>query len=210
MRLGVILDRTDGVSFESRLALQSAQLEYRTLIRSTSRRALRDSPAGQTAELLAVLDVARRGRGGRLGQPAMAAAPKLSVVIPSTTKRRIADPCSRGCYPALDALALSYEIVFVTTAARIARRLAAATVLLEAEPREWCVSCQLRPHSAVMAGLAYCAGGIRRYLGCDLQNPPEEIGKLVGMLDQGYDYVGTIQPATSGLRWRRWFSKRIK
>ena len=46
-------------------------------------------------------------------------------------------------------------------------------------------------------------------LDADLQNPPEEIGKLVNMLDEGYDYVGTIREQRQDSLWRRWFSKRI-
>jgi undecaprenyl-phosphate 4-deoxy-4-formamido-L-arabinose transferase len=64
-------------------------------------------------------------------------------------------------------------------------------------------------HSAVMAGLAYARGEYVVTLDADLQNPPEEIGKLVAMLDQGYDYVGTIRQQRQDSWWRRWFSKRI-
>jgi len=60
-----------------------------------------------------------------------------------------------------------------------------------------------------MAGLAYARGEYVVTLDADLQNPPEEIGKLVGMLDQGYDYVGTIRQQRQDSWWRRWFSKRI-
>jgi undecaprenyl-phosphate 4-deoxy-4-formamido-L-arabinose transferase len=64
-------------------------------------------------------------------------------------------------------------------------------------------------HSAVMAGLAYARGEYVVTLDADLQNPPEEIGKLVAMLEQGYDYVGTIRQQRQDSWWRRWFSKRI-
>src|SRR5208282_2093355 len=64
-------------------------------------------------------------------------------------------------------------------------------------------------HSAVMAGLAYSRGEYVITLDADLQNPPEEIGKLVDMLEQGYDYVGTIRQQRQDSWWRRWFSKRI-
>jgi undecaprenyl-phosphate 4-deoxy-4-formamido-L-arabinose transferase len=64
-------------------------------------------------------------------------------------------------------------------------------------------------HSAVMAGLAYARGEYVITLDADLQNPPEEIGKLAGMLEQGYDYVGTVRQQRQDSWWRRWFSKRI-
>jgi undecaprenyl-phosphate 4-deoxy-4-formamido-L-arabinose transferase len=62
-------------------------------------------------------------------------------------------------------------------------------------------------HSAVMAGLSYARGDYVVTLDADLQNPPEEIGKLVEMLDQGYDYVGTIRQQRRDYLWRRLLSK---
>jgi undecaprenyl-phosphate 4-deoxy-4-formamido-L-arabinose transferase len=64
-------------------------------------------------------------------------------------------------------------------------------------------------HSAVMAGLAYAHGEYVVTLDADLQNPPEEIGKLVGKLDEGYDYVGTIRQQRQDSLWRRTLSKAI-
>jgi len=64
-------------------------------------------------------------------------------------------------------------------------------------------------HSAVMAGLAYARGEFVVTLDADLQNPPEEIGKLVEKLDEGYDYVGTIRQQRQDSLWRRTFSKVI-
>src|SRR5258708_37469643 len=58
-----------------------------------------------------------------------------------------------------------------------------------------------------MAGLAYAHGEYVVTLDADLQNPPEEIGKLVEMLDQGYDYVGTIRQQRRDFLWRRLLSK---
>jgi undecaprenyl-phosphate 4-deoxy-4-formamido-L-arabinose transferase len=62
-------------------------------------------------------------------------------------------------------------------------------------------------HSAVMAGLSYSRGDYVVTLDADLQNPPEEIGKLVAKLDEGYDYVGTIRQQRQDYLWRRTLSK---
>ena len=64
-------------------------------------------------------------------------------------------------------------------------------------------------HSAVMAGLAFARGDYVVTLDADLQNPPEEIGKLVGKLEEGYDYVGTIRQQRQDSLWRRTFSRAI-
>lgn len=48
-------------------------------------------------------------------------------------------------------------------------------------------------HAAVMAGFAESAGDIVVTLDADLQNPPEEIPKLIEQIDAGYDVVGSIR-----------------
>jgi undecaprenyl-phosphate 4-deoxy-4-formamido-L-arabinose transferase len=43
----------------------------------------------------------------------------------------------------------------------------------------------------------------------DLQNPPEEIPRLLAELDAGHDYVGTIRQQRQDVAWRRWASGLI-
>lgn len=45
-------------------------------------------------------------------------------------------------------------------------------------------------HMAVMAGFAHARGDVVVTLDADLQNPPEEIPKLLELIDAGHDYVG--------------------
>ena len=51
---------------------------------------------------------------------------------------------------------------------------------------------------AIMAGFEQCRGDIVVTLDADLQNPPEEIGKLLAKMREGYDYVGTIRQQPPG------------
>jgi undecaprenyl-phosphate 4-deoxy-4-formamido-L-arabinose transferase len=48
-------------------------------------------------------------------------------------------------------------------------------------------------HAAVMAGFSKCRGQVVITLDADLQNPPEEIPRLVEQFEAGYDVVGTIR-----------------
>jgi undecaprenyl-phosphate 4-deoxy-4-formamido-L-arabinose transferase len=48
-------------------------------------------------------------------------------------------------------------------------------------------------HAAVMAGFSKCRGEVVITLDADLQNPPEEIPRLVEQFEAGYDVVGTIR-----------------
>jgi undecaprenyl-phosphate 4-deoxy-4-formamido-L-arabinose transferase len=141
----------------------------------------------------------------------MAAVPKLSVVIPVYNEEAVLPTLFARLYPALDALAISYEIVFINDGSRD-RSVALLRQQFSARPQHTRVvlfHANFGQHSAVMAGLAYSRGEYVVTLDADLQNPPEEIGKLVGMLEQGYDYVGTMRQQRQDSFWRRWFSKRI-
>jgi len=48
-------------------------------------------------------------------------------------------------------------------------------------------------HAAVMAGFAESKGKVVVTLDADLQNPPEEIPKLVNLMDDGFDVVGSVR-----------------
>jgi len=141
----------------------------------------------------------------------MSLTPKLSVVIPVYNEEAVLPTLFGRLYPALDALGISYEIVFVNDGSKD-RSVALLREQFSLRPQHTRVvlfHANFGQHSAVMAGLAYSRGEYVVTLDADLQNPPEEIGKLVGMLDQGYDYVGTIRQQRQDSLWRRWFSKRI-
>ncbi len=61
-------------------------------------------------------------------------------------------------------------------------------------------------HAAVMAGLADAQGEIVVTLDADLQNPPEEIPRLVAKMDEGYDVVGSVRVPRRDNGFRRFFS----
>ncbi|MEI6503736.1 MAG: glycosyltransferase family 2 protein, partial [Armatimonadota bacterium] len=48
-------------------------------------------------------------------------------------------------------------------------------------------------HAAVMAGFSKARGQVVVVLDADLQNPPEEIPRLIEQFEAGYDVVGTIR-----------------
>ena len=137
--------------------------------------------------------------------------PKLSVVIPVYNEEQVLPSLFARLYPALDALGTTYECVFINDGSKD-RSLALLRQQFQQRPRETRVvmfHANFGQHSAVMAGLAHARGEYVVTLDADLQNPPEEIGKLVGMLDQGYDYVGTIRQQRQDYLWRRMLSKGV-
>jgi undecaprenyl-phosphate 4-deoxy-4-formamido-L-arabinose transferase len=137
--------------------------------------------------------------------------PKLSVVIPVYNEEASLPTLFARLYPALDLLKISYECVFVNDGSKD-RSVALLRQQFGRRPNETRVvlfHANFGQHSAVMAGLAYARGDYVVTLDADLQNPPEEIGKLVGKLDEGYDYVGTIRQQRQDHLWRRVFSRAI-
>ena len=58
-------------------------------------------------------------------------------------------------------------------------------------------------HAAVMAGFAESRGDIVVTLDADLQNPPEEIPKLVKAIESGFDVVGSVRVPRCDTFFRR-------
>ena len=64
-------------------------------------------------------------------------------------------------------------------------------------------------HMAIVAGFERCRGERIVTLDADLQNPPEEIGKLLAAMDAGHDYVGGVRRTREDSWWRRWASRAM-
>jgi undecaprenyl-phosphate 4-deoxy-4-formamido-L-arabinose transferase len=139
------------------------------------------------------------------------AGPEISVVIPVYNEEAsLAALCAR-LYPALDALQRSYEIIFVNDGSRDR----SAALLREQFERRADVTrvvlfaANFGQHRAILAGFAYARGRYLITLDADLQNPPEELPRLIAELDAGHDYVGTIRRQRQDVVWRRWASRLI-
>ncbi|KQQ35980.1 UDP-4-amino-4-deoxy-L-arabinose-oxoglutarate aminotransferase [Duganella sp. Leaf126] len=141
--------------------------------------------------------------------------PELSIIIPVYNEQNGLPALFARLYPALDALVTginaTYEILFVNDGSRDQ-----SVALLAAQFRQ-------RPdvtrvivfngnygqHMAILAGFAAARGQIMVTLDADLQNPPEEIGKLVALAREGHDYVGSIRRARQDSAWRTIASKTM-
>ena len=84
-----------------------------------------------------------------------------------------------------------WEIIFTDDGSRD-RSLAMLVDIAKAEPRVKIVEFNRNygQHSAIFAALAEVEGRVVVTLDADLQNPPEEIPKLVAKVEEGYDVVG--------------------
>jgi undecaprenyl-phosphate 4-deoxy-4-formamido-L-arabinose transferase len=139
------------------------------------------------------------------------AAPELSVVIPVYNEEAVLPALFARLYPALDALGRSYEIVFVNDGSRD-RSAALLREQFQKRPdvtRVILFNGNFGQHMAIMAGFEHVRGRRIVTLDSDLQNPPEEIAKLLARMDEGHDYVGSIRRMRQDAAWRRWASKAM-
>jgi len=144
--------------------------------------------------------------------------PDVSVVIPVYNEEDSLPALFARLYPAFDALKTPYEIVFVDDGSRDRSRalLADQHAKRPDVTRVILFNGNFGQHRAILAGFAHVRGERVMTLDADLQNPPEEVGKLLAKMDEGYDYVGSIREKRDDKLWRRaasramnWLRERI-
>ena len=145
-----------------------------------------------------------------MSEPAMTKA-DLSVVIPVYNEEAVLAALFARLYPALDALGTAYEVIFVDDGSRD-RSAALLRAQFAARPevtRVMILAGNFGQHMAIMAGFEHCRGERIVTLDADLQNPPEEIGKLLASMDEGHDYVGGVRIARRDSLFRRTASRMM-
>lgn len=141
----------------------------------------------------------------------MSRAPDVSVVIPVYNEEAVLPRLFERLYPALDALGTSYEVIFVNDGSTD-RSAALLREQFQRRPdvtRVVLFNRNYGQHMAIMAGFERCRGNRIVTLDADLQNPPEEIGKLLAAMDAGHDYVGSIRRMRQDKLWRRAASRAM-
>lgn len=136
---------------------------------------------------------------------------KVSVVIPVYNEEESLPALLSRTQAACRQLTQKYEIILIDDGSsdRSAEMLTAA-----AEVPENCIVAVLLnrnygQHSAIMAGFNHVSGDLVITLDADLQNPPEEIPRLVAKADEGYDVVGTVRANRRDSWFRKSASKLI-
>src|SRR5579884_3930989 len=137
--------------------------------------------------------------------------PHVSVVVPVYNEEASLPALFGRLYAALDRLGVRYECVFVDDGSRD-RSAALLRGQQQARPRETRIVLFQRnfgQHAAILAGFEHAAGDVVVTIDADLQNPPEEIGRLLEAARAGHDYVGTIRRGRQDPLGRRWMSRLI-
>jgi undecaprenyl-phosphate 4-deoxy-4-formamido-L-arabinose transferase len=138
-------------------------------------------------------------------------APEVSVVIPIYNEEAALPALFARLYPALDALGRSYELVLVDDGSRD-RSPALLHDQFDRRPdvtRVVYLLTNFGQHMAVLAGFERSRGDVVVTMDADLQNPPEEIGRLLERIDEGFDYVGSYRSERHDSAFRRAASQAI-
>jgi undecaprenyl-phosphate 4-deoxy-4-formamido-L-arabinose transferase len=119
----------------------------------------------------------------------------ISIVIPVYNEAPNIEELVARCVNACRSIGLPFEIILVNDGSvdGSEHKIAAACSQYPGEVVDVMLNRNYGQHSAVLAGLEVSEGGIVVTLDADLQNPPEEIPRLVQAIQKGYDVVGSIR-----------------
>ncbi|HEU5296776.1 MAG TPA: glycosyltransferase [Burkholderiaceae bacterium] len=138
-------------------------------------------------------------------------APEISVIVPVYNEEQVLPALFERLYRTLDAMAESYEVVFVDDGSRdrSAELLARQFHRRPDVTRVVLFNGNFGQHMAILAGFEQMRGRIAVTLDADLQNPPEEIPRLIEAVRAGHDYVGTIRRWREDTAFRRLASRAV-
>jgi undecaprenyl-phosphate 4-deoxy-4-formamido-L-arabinose transferase len=136
--------------------------------------------------------------------------PYLSVVVPVFNEEESLPELLARLSSALQTLTRSYEVLLVNDGSRDG----SLAILREAaaqDPRLTVIDFNRNygQHAAIFAGFEAAQGEIIVTLDADLQNPPEEIGKLVAKMEDGFDVVGSVRIKRQDPFFRRLASRLV-
>ena len=135
----------------------------------------------------------------------------LSIVIPVYNEALNLPTLFARLYPVLDALGRRYEIIFTNdgSADRSIQLLRAQYAARPDVTRVIDFNSNYGQHMAIMAAFERVRGEVIVTLDADLQNPPEEIPKLLAKMEAGHDYVGGYRLNRQDSWFRTYASKLI-
>ena len=135
----------------------------------------------------------------------------LSIVIPVYNEELNLPTLFARLYPVLDALGRRYEVIFTNDGShdRSIELLRAQHAARPDVTRVIDFNSNYGQHMAIMAAFERVRGEVIVTLDADLQNPPEEIPKLLEKFDAGHDYVGGYRLNRRDSFFRTYASKLI-
>jgi len=135
----------------------------------------------------------------------------VSIVIPVFNEVENIDTLVQRVTSVCAGLANTWELVLVDDGSRdgSTEKLEAAADRHAGHVRAIILNRNYGQHAAIMCGFRRARGEMVITLDADLQNPPEEIPRLVQAIEDGNDVVGTIRMNRQDTFFRRFASARI-
>ncbi|KAB0667164.1 glycosyltransferase [Oryzomonas japonica] len=135
--------------------------------------------------------------------------PYLSIVVPVYNEEGNLGPLMERLYPAVQGIGKPFEILFTNDGSRD-RSLEILRRMVQQYPGVKVIEFNgnFGQHMAILAAFEMSRGEIVITLDADLQNPPEEIPRLVAEIEKGHDVVGTIRQKRQDSFFRK-FASRI-
>jgi len=136
---------------------------------------------------------------------------QLSVVIPVFNEELNLPTLFQRLFPVLDGLGRKYEVIFTNDGShdRSIELLKAQYAARPDVTRVIDFNANYGQHMAIIAAFERVRGNIVVTLDADLQNPPEEIPKLLALVDLGHDCVGGARLNRQDSFFRTYASKAI-
>ncbi len=136
--------------------------------------------------------------------------PYISIVIPVYNEEPNIQRLFTRLYPVMQEIGKPFEIIFTDDGSHdrsleMLKKLAAD----HSEVRVVEFNGNFGQHMAIMAAFEISRGEIIITLDADLQNPPEEIPKLVAAVERGHDVVGTIRQQRQDSFFRKTASRLV-
>ena len=140
----------------------------------------------------------------------MSEKPYISIIIPVYNEELNLPPLIERLYPVMQQLGKPFEILFTDDGSRdrslnILQGMAAKFP----EVRVIEFNGNFGQHMSILAAFEKSSGEIIITLDADLQNPPEEIPRLVAEVENGHDVVGTIRQKRQDSLFRKAASRIV-
>ncbi len=136
--------------------------------------------------------------------------PYLSVVVPVYNEEKNIGPLLDRLYPVVAGIGRPFEIIFTDDGSRDA-----SLRILREKARDLAgvkiieFNGNFGQHMAILAAFELSKGEIVITLDADLQNPPEEIPRLIREVEKGHDVVGTVREKRRDPFFRRLASRAV-
>ncbi len=137
--------------------------------------------------------------------------PSVSLVIPVFNEEKNLGELISRCLKTCNDLGRSFEIILVDDGSSDGslKVITEAVDQNEGKVLGVLLNRNYGQHAAVIPGFAESRGDTVVTLDADLQNPPEEVSKLLRTMDEGFDVVGTVRVPRHDTLFRRVASRIV-